>query len=49
MGHHPWPDEDGVPSLVRDGVPPGIGQQEEYLLHGEWYASGVHAGGLSWF
>ena len=24
-----------------------LGQQKEYSLHGRWYASCVHAGGLS--
>ena len=45
----------GVPKVRspgRDGVPPGrgtpcMGQQMEYLIHPSWYASCVHAGGLS--
>ena len=49
------PSRDGVSSPSRDGgtppiqrwVPPGLGQQMGYLIHGRWYASCVHAGGLS--
>ena len=40
MRYHPLP-------LARHGVPPGIGQHMEYLIRGRWYASCVHAGGLS--
>ena len=42
----------GVPSQVRMGGGTllggtQLGQQKEYSLHGGWYASCVHAGGLS--
>ena len=52
----PGPFPGGTPARSRsrgtypmswDGVLPWLGQQKEYLLHGEWYASCVHAGGLS--
>ena len=38
--------------LAGGGYPAGgtqLGQQKEYSLHGGWYASCVHAGGLSCF
>ena len=38
----------GYPSS-RDGVPPGMGQQTEYLICSGRYASCIHVGGLSCF
>ena len=43
MGGTPW----WRYPLSRDGVPPRIGQQMEYLICRDRYASCVHAGGLS--
>ena len=55
MGYPPVTTGWGYPLSHVDGVPAsGCGyllleteQQSEYLLHGGWYASCVHAGGLS--
>ena len=39
----------GTPAKSQGGMgyPPGIGLRMEYLIRGGWYASCVHAGGLS--
>ena len=37
-----------VYSLARDGVPPRIGHQMEYLIRSWQYASCIHTGGLSY-
>ena len=53
-GIHPWPGLMGVPKVgtqwqgyPQQGYSPSTGQQMEYLICRIWYASCIHAGGLS--